>query len=233
MEERIKKDIELFEKNITKVKNKRIKDMATRYYEDAKYYFEQGDLFTSFGCINYAHGLIDSILNRKTKIVEIMGCAGSGKTSILELVIDEMKLDYELAAIIANFVGNEDCKRIEKHGIKTICINTGNKCLNDEMIENAISEIEDEMDYIFVEHIGALTCSFADLMNKKIVIVNPLHKNTISKFPLIFQTADIIVITERDEEIENEIKKLTGAEILYINLESGEGIERLVEWIKK
>jgi len=71
------------------------------------------------------------------------------------------------------------------------------------------------------------------LMNKKIVIVNPLHKNTISKFPLIFQTADIIVITERDEEIENEIKKLRGAEILHINLESGEGIERLVEWIKK
>ena len=231
MEERIKKDIELFEKNITKVKNKRIKDMATRYYEDAKYYFEQGDLFTSFGCINYAHGLIDSILNRKTKIVEIMGCAGSGKTSILELVIDEMKLDYELAAIIANFVGNEDCKRIEKYGIKTICINTGNKCLNEELLENAIEEIEEDVDYIFVENAGSLTCSFINPMNKKLLVVSP-NKNLL-KFPLPFQTADFIVVTGKNADFENELKKLTNAEMVEIDMENGKGIERILEWLRK
>ncbi len=233
MEDRIRKDIELFEKNITKIKNKRIKDMATRYYEDAKYYLEQGDLFTSFGCINYAHGLIDSILNRKTKIVEIMGCTGSGKTSILELLIDKMKLDYEIAVIVTNFVGDEDCKRIKKHGIKTICINTGNKCLDEEMIENAIDEIDEEMDYIFVEHVGTLACSFANLMNKKIAVMHPLHKNAPSKFPLIFQTADIIVLIEENDEIENELRRLTGAETLHVDVKNGKGIERLIEWIRK
>jgi len=40
-------------------------DLAKRYYEDTKYYLEKGDYFTAFGCINYAHGLIDGIKKRK------------------------------------------------------------------------------------------------------------------------------------------------------------------------
>lgn len=58
---RIKKDIELFEKNYREVKEKKVVEMAKRYYEDSKYYFSLGDYFTAFGCINYAHGLIDAI----------------------------------------------------------------------------------------------------------------------------------------------------------------------------
>ncbi|MBC7119193.1 MAG: DUF357 domain-containing protein [Methanobacteriaceae archaeon] len=34
---------------------------AENYKEDAIYYLEKGDYITSFGCINYAHGLIDSL----------------------------------------------------------------------------------------------------------------------------------------------------------------------------
>ncbi|MBK6586647.1 MAG: DUF357 domain-containing protein [Coprothermobacter sp.] len=34
---------------------------AENYKEDSIYYLEKGDYITSFGCINYAHGLIDSL----------------------------------------------------------------------------------------------------------------------------------------------------------------------------
>ena len=61
IEERIKKDIELFELNYVKVRNEKVKDMAIRYYNDAKYYLSKGDYYTAFGCINYAHGLIDAL----------------------------------------------------------------------------------------------------------------------------------------------------------------------------
>ena len=66
---RIKKDILMFEKNIQKLKGKifklkynKIVELATQYYEDSKYYLEKKDYFTSFGCINYAHGLLDFAL---------------------------------------------------------------------------------------------------------------------------------------------------------------------------
>ena len=61
IEERIKKDIELFELYYNKIKNEKVKDMAIRYYKDAKYYLSKKDYYTAFGCINYAHGLIDAL----------------------------------------------------------------------------------------------------------------------------------------------------------------------------
>lgn len=66
---RIKKDIVMFEENLTQLERKTLSvlqiktvELAKQYYEDTKYYFEKKDLFTAFGCINYAHGLLDSII---------------------------------------------------------------------------------------------------------------------------------------------------------------------------
>ena len=63
---RIKKDIVMFEEDIKKTKiqknQKEIIELASQYFEDSKYYLEQKDFFTAFGCINYAHGLLDAIL---------------------------------------------------------------------------------------------------------------------------------------------------------------------------
>ena len=67
---RIEKDISMFEKNIQELKIKKPKmikgkivELASQYYTDSKYYYNKKDYFTSFGCINYSHGLLDSILN--------------------------------------------------------------------------------------------------------------------------------------------------------------------------
>lgn len=69
---RIKKDIALFEESMVELDSlslaaheEKVVDQAKRYYEDTKYYLEKGDYFTAFGCINYAHGLIDGIKKMK------------------------------------------------------------------------------------------------------------------------------------------------------------------------
>ncbi|NQE04953.1 hypothetical protein C5S32_03685 [ANME-1 cluster archaeon GoMg1] len=70
--ERIKKDIALFEESVaeldslSRVSNEEaVIELAKGYYEDTKYYLEKGDYFTAFGCINYAHGLLDGIKRKK------------------------------------------------------------------------------------------------------------------------------------------------------------------------
>ena len=35
-------------------------DMASRYYSDAKHFFEKGDVVTAFAALNYAHGWLDA-----------------------------------------------------------------------------------------------------------------------------------------------------------------------------
>ena len=63
--ERIQKDIILFKINIKKIKKERSDSkpvvLARQYSEDAQYYSDKKDYFTAFGCINYAHGLLDAI----------------------------------------------------------------------------------------------------------------------------------------------------------------------------
>jgi len=66
---RVQKDIVMFEENIAHINQntltdnqKNILELATQYYEDTKYYSNKKDYFTAFGCINYAHGLLDALL---------------------------------------------------------------------------------------------------------------------------------------------------------------------------
>lgn len=66
--ERIEKDLELFAKNIKEVESikiyseeAKIVEMAKNYRDDTQYYLKQKDYLTSFGCITYAHGLLDAV----------------------------------------------------------------------------------------------------------------------------------------------------------------------------
>jgi len=62
--ERIESDIAQFYVNVKEVKETPetadVLDLAKRYCEDTKYFLEKKDYVTAFGCINYAHGLIDA-----------------------------------------------------------------------------------------------------------------------------------------------------------------------------
>lgn len=75
---RVQKDIIMFETNRRKINGKNIShsekkifELASQYYEDTKYYAKKKDYFTAFGCINYAHGLLDVILKQNIEEEEI------------------------------------------------------------------------------------------------------------------------------------------------------------------
>jgi hypothetical protein len=71
---RVQKDIIMFEENVKQINKititdnqQKILELASKYYQDTKYYAEKKDYFTAFGCINYAHGLLDAILKIEHK----------------------------------------------------------------------------------------------------------------------------------------------------------------------
>ena len=68
-EERIIVDIKKLDESLKKIdhidfteEEMEIIERAKSYKEDCKYYLEKNDEITSFGCITYAHGLIDAIM---------------------------------------------------------------------------------------------------------------------------------------------------------------------------
>ncbi|KZX17013.1 hypothetical protein MBCUT_04160 [Methanobrevibacter cuticularis] len=66
--EKILKDIDKLDTNLDEIKKLDFKEKekeaisrAKDYREDCKYYLEKGDEITSFECISYSHGLIDTL----------------------------------------------------------------------------------------------------------------------------------------------------------------------------
>lgn len=71
-EKRIQDDIDFFTSNLNKINitqldktNQEIIKLAQQYHADAQYYLKKQDYLTAFGCINYAHGLLDAILKKE------------------------------------------------------------------------------------------------------------------------------------------------------------------------
>lgn len=59
---RIEEDIVQFYESVKDIEDAgEIVELATRYCKDAEFYLKKNDYVTAFGCINYAHGLIDAV----------------------------------------------------------------------------------------------------------------------------------------------------------------------------
>ena len=65
--ERAEIDIKKLELALSKAKqlfykkHKEAIDWAENYFKDSIHFFDKGDYFTSFGCANYAYGILDSL----------------------------------------------------------------------------------------------------------------------------------------------------------------------------
>jgi uncharacterized protein len=64
-EERAKKSIDKLKIRLKEIKCPSkylyLYDLADQYYKDSIHYFEKKDYFTSFGCSDYAYGILDSL----------------------------------------------------------------------------------------------------------------------------------------------------------------------------
>ncbi len=70
---RIRKDIDMFQESVAKMKSvelagkeKAVYDLAVDYRNDSESWLEKGDFYTAFASISYAHGLLDALIKIKT-----------------------------------------------------------------------------------------------------------------------------------------------------------------------
>jgi hypothetical protein len=56
-----KLNVRLNELSSLSSQNTYLYNLAVQYYKDSIHYFEKEDYFTSFGCSDYAYGILDSL----------------------------------------------------------------------------------------------------------------------------------------------------------------------------
>lgn len=176
--------------------------------------------------------------------VDFMGSIGSGKTLIIEKLIEILK-DKKIGVIVGDVTGDDDYKRIKKYGVPVVNINTGKEChLDAHLIEHAIEEMDlDNINILFIENIGNLVCpaDFELGTHKRGVVISVTEgDDMVRKHPLIFQISDFIVINKIDllpymdvniDKVLEDIKKIAPKKVFLTDARSGKGVKELAEWL--
>lgn len=138
-----------------------------------------------------------------TFVVNLVSSPGSGKTMLLERTLQELRPDARVAALVGDLATENDATRLARSGAAVRQISTGTTChLEAEMIGEALEGWDlDEIEMLFIENVGNLVCPASyDLgENLRAVLFSVTEgEDKPLKYPTIFNTADLAVITKID-----------------------------------
>lgn len=182
--------------------------------------------------------------NHKVLGINLMSSPGSGKTTLLEHM--SKIADFKYAVVEGDLETSKDANRLNEKGIKAVQIQTGSAChLDAFMVHKGLHDISlDEIDVCFVENVGNLVCpaSYDVGTHLNIVLVSvPEGEDKIIKYPVMFRTADLILITKTDllpyfdydvEKEKIEARKLKpNVDILEVSTKDEDSLKAVVNWI--
>jgi hydrogenase nickel incorporation protein HypB len=174
--------------------------------------------------------------------VDVLGAIGSGKTSLIEQIIQEIK--YPVAVIAGDVISKFDAGRFEQYDVPVIGLNTGKEChLDAHLVEHAFHDLPlDEVNILFIENVGNLICpvDFDLGAHMRMVVISVSEgDDTVEKHPLIFKDADLVVINkidiaeavgaDSDKMVADVVKLNPDVQVIKTSLKTGEGFKEIME----
>jgi hydrogenase nickel incorporation protein HypB len=169
--------------------------MATRIVEVRKNIIKKNDLL--------AAALRDKFEAANVFVASLVSSPGAGKTAFLEATLRALAPRYRVGALVGDLSTDNDARRLGRSGAPAHQITTGTVChLDAEMITLALARWDLEaLDLLFVENVGNLVCPASyDLGERLRVVLMSVTEGEDKplKYPTIFNTADLAVITKMD-----------------------------------
>ena len=181
-----------------------------------------------------------------TFLLNLMSSPGAGKTTTLKRTISMLKDEMKIGVMEADIDSDVDAQAISETGVRAIQIHTGGMChLDADMTRQGIREFgTKDLDFVVLENVGNLVCpaEFDTGSTKNAMILSvPEGDDKPLKYPLMFQVSDLVLINKIDtleyfdfdfEVAKERILKLNpNAVVLPVSAKTGEGIERVMDWI--
>jgi hydrogenase nickel incorporation protein HypB len=176
--------------------------------------------------------------------VDVVGAIGSGKTSLIEAIIDAV--DYKIGVIAGDVISKYDAGRFENHNVPVVGLNTGKEChLDAHLVEHALHDMPlEDIDVLFIENVGNLICpvDFDLGSHMRMVVISVTEgDDTVEKHPLIFQDADLVVINKVDlaeavgadsDKMVRDVKELNSeVQVIKTSLKTGTGFADVIKAI--
>ena len=179
-------------------------------------------------------------------VISFVSSPGAGKTAFLEKLMRVMSKKHRIAALVGDLATENDALRLSRACTQVEQITTGTVChLDAKMIANALEgwKLED-LDFLFIENVGNLVCpSSYDLGEQlRFVLLSATEgEDKPLKYPTIFNTADVALITKMDlaAAAEFDLKATRkniqsvrpGMRVLEVSSKTGQGMEEVITLI--
>lgn len=180
--------------------------------------------------------------------INLVSSPGSGKTSILERTIADLKSEISFNVIEGDQQTTNDADRIAALNVPVIQINTGKGChLDSEMISKAVKELAPkDGSLMMIENVGNLVCpSMFDLgENSRVVIISITEgEDKPIKYPDMFYGSQVCIINKIDllpylkfdiEKLKDYAKKVNPNLVFFeVSAYTGQGMEAWYQFLKK
>ena len=179
-------------------------------------------------------------------VVSLASSPGSGKTSLLERALAQLKGEVAVAVIEGDVQTDNDARRIEALGVPVVQIVTNGTChLDAQMVQGALQHVEfGKLEVLFIENVGNLVCPASyDLGEHLRVVLSSTTEGEDKplKYPAMFRRSDALVLNKVDllpylkydlNEARNMALRVNPAlEIFETSCTTGAGIGDFCRWI--
>ena len=178
-------------------------------------------------------------------VISLVSSPGAGKTALLQKTLCRLSLLARAAALVGDLATDNDAARLARSGAPVRQITTGTVChLDAEMVKKALDGWDlADLDLLFIENVGNLVCpSSYDLGEDLRAVLMSVTEGEDKplKYPTIFNTADLAIITKTDlaDAVEFDWRTARaniesvrpGMEVLAVSAKRAEGMEG---WIQR
>jgi hydrogenase nickel incorporation protein HypB len=184
---------------------------------------------------------------KKMLVFNMISSPGSGKTSILEKMLQDLGEELKCYVIEGDQQTTHDAERIKATGTEVVQVNTGKGChLESHTIQEAVSKLDpEEKSLLFIENVGNLVCpAMFDLGEQIRIVIMSVTEGTDKpiKYPDAFYGAQICLINKIDllpyvdfdvaQAKDYALRVNPKLQFFEVSATKGDGMQEWYQWIK-
>lgn len=181
-----------------------------------------------------------------TYVINLVSSPGSGKTSLLEKTLAQLKDRIKIAVVEGDVQTDLDAQRVAKFDVPVVQIVTNGGChLEAKLVQDALSNLRLEgLDLLVIENVGNLVCPAGYDLGEaiKIVVASTTEGDDKPlKYPAMFRNASVLIINKIDlvpyvnsnlaELRENALQINPHLTVFETSCTTGAGIKEWSDWL--
>ncbi|MDX2005579.1 MAG: hydrogenase nickel incorporation protein HypB [Meiothermus sp.] len=179
------------------------------------------------------------------RVINLASSPGAGKTALLERTLRD--LEIPMAVAVGDLATENDAARLRSTGKQAVQIVTGTVChLDAQMVQGVLPRFDlERLEVLFLENVGNLVCpSSYDLGESARAVLLSVTEGEDKplKYPTMFNTADLVVITkadlaeavgfDRELALENIDRARPGVPVVELSSRTGTGLEAWYRFVR-